>query len=99
MGDRLGVSVPVLLDAAGRTDLAIDMALEDLAVVARDLSAGGSCWPGTAGVAYSSLLTAWESADSALVTDVKNLARALQASAREYAETDARTAAEIRGVG
>ena len=99
MGDRLDVSVPVLLDAAGRTDLAIEMASDDLAVVARDMSAGTACWSGAAGEAFSALLSAWDAADSALSTDVKDLARKLQASAQEYAEAEARTEAAIRGTG
>ncbi|WP_415976021.1 WXG100 family type VII secretion target [Rhodococcus sp. 077-4] len=99
MGKRLEVSVPVLLDAASRTDLAIDMASDDLAVVTRDLSAGKACWPGSAGDAYSALLTAWEAADAALSAEIKDLARKLQASAREYAEADARTEANVRGIG
>ncbi|OZC83670.1 hypothetical protein CH254_22330 [Rhodococcus sp. 06-412-2C] len=99
MGDRLDVSVAVLLDAAGRTDLAIEMASDDLAVVARDMSAGTACWPGAAGEAFSALLSAWEAADATLSTDVKDLARKLQASARDYAEAEARTEAQIRGTG
>ncbi|WP_128644513.1 WXG100 family type VII secretion target [Rhodococcus sp. BS-15] len=99
MGDRLEVSVAVLLDAAGRTDLAIEMASEDLAVVARDLSAGTACWPGAARAVFSALMSAWDAADSTLSADVKDLARQLQASAREYAEADARTDAAIRGTG
>ncbi|CAB4925227.1 unannotated protein [freshwater metagenome] len=99
MGDRLEVSVAVLLDAAGRTDLAIERASEDLVVVARDLSTATACWPGAAGAAYSTLLSGWEAADSTLSTDVKDLARKLQASARDYAEAEARTEARIRGTG
>ncbi|MDI9894249.1 WXG100 family type VII secretion target [Rhodococcus sp. IEGM 1381] len=99
MGDRLEVGVAVLLDAAARTDLAIEMASDDLAVVARGMSASTACWPGAAGAAFSALLSAWEAADSTLSTDVKDLARKLQASAREYAEAEARTEAQIRGIG
>ncbi|QII08092.1 hypothetical protein BH93_24305 [Rhodococcoides fascians A25f] len=75
------------------------MASDDLAVVARELPAGAVCWPGAAGEAFSSLLSAWEAADSTLSTDVKDLARKLQASARDYAEAEARTEAQIRGTG
>ncbi|WP_179278195.1 WXG100 family type VII secretion target [Rhodococcus sp. 15-649-2-2] len=99
MGDRLEVGVAVLLDVASRTDLAIEMASDDLAVVAHDMSAGAACWPGAAGEAFSALLSAWDAADATLSTDVKDLARKLQASAREYAEAEARTEAQIRGTG
>lgn len=99
MGDRLEVVVAALVDAAGRTDLAIEMASDDLAVVARDMSAGTACWPGAAGAAFSALTSAWDTADSTLSTEVKDLARKLQASARDYAEAEARTEAQIRGTG
>lgn len=99
MGDRLDVDVALLLDAAGRTDLAIEMASEDLAVVARNMSTGAACWPGAAGTAHSALMAAWDTADSTLSTEVKDLARKLQAAARDYAEAESRTEAQIRGTG
>lgn len=99
MGERLEVSVSVLLDAAASVDVAIEMASDDMTVVARGLSDGRTGWTDSAQTAYAALLSAWESSDSALTNQVKELARQLQTSAGEYAEAERRAAEKIQSLG
>lgn len=95
MGERVEVSVPVLLDAAGRTAIAAELASADMAALRRGLVDARAGWPGATATAYSNLLAAWESAEVAILNKAEKLSEKLQVGAAEYAETERRSAQTI----